>query len=151
MESMSRRVRGLLLGMALVTTAVGCANDESASEKSNATTGAEALSEQEASVQGPSVPHSLEGPRYAYFGDLHVHTAYSMDAFQFGTLATPDDAYRYAQGEAIKHPGGFDMQLERPLDFYAVTDHGIFLGVVRAGADTSTEISGYPAMQSITT
>ncbi|MEE4283476.1 MAG: DUF3604 domain-containing protein [Pseudomonadales bacterium] len=32
------------------------------------------------------------------------------------TLATPDDAYRYAQGEAIRHPGGFDMQLDRPLD-----------------------------------
>ena len=87
--------------------------------------------------------------RKAYFGDLHVHTTYSLDAFQFGTLATPDDAYRYAQGEAIKHPAGFDMQLDRPLDFYAVTDHGIYLGVVRAGADTSTEISTYPAMKSI--
>lgn len=87
--------------------------------------------------------------RYAYFGDLHVHTTYSMDAFQFGTLATPDDAYRYAQGEAIKHPGGFDMQLDRPLDFYAVTDHGFYLGVVRAGADTATAISRHPAMKSI--
>ena len=64
----------------------------------------------------------------AYFGDLHVHTTYSMDAFQFGTLATPDDAYRYAQGEAIKHPAGFDVQLDRPLDFYAVTDHGLSSG-----------------------
>ncbi|MEQ9450178.1 MAG: DUF3604 domain-containing protein [Pseudomonadales bacterium] len=89
------------------------------------------------------------GARYAYFGDLHVHSTYSLDAFQFGTLATPDDAYRYAQGEAIEHPGGFEMQLERPLDFYAVTDHGTYLGVVRAGADTSTEISKHPTMHSI--
>ena len=87
--------------------------------------------------------------REAYFGDLHVHTTYSLDAFQFGTLATPNDAYRYARGEAIKHPGGFDMQLGRPLDFYAVTDHGFYLGVVGAGADTATEISTYPAMESI--
>ena len=87
--------------------------------------------------------------RRAYFGDLHVHTTYSLDAFQFGTLATPDDAYRFARGEAIKHPAGFDMQLDRPLDFYAVTDHGFYLGVVRAGADTTTEISTYPAMESI--
>ena len=62
--------------------------------------------------------------RKAYFGDLHVHTTYSFDAYAFGTLATPYDAYRFAKGEAIaKNPAGFDMQLSRPLDFYAVTDH----------------------------
>jgi hypothetical protein len=82
--------------------------------------------------------------RNAYFGDLHVHTAYSMDAFAFGTIATPYDAYRYARGEAIRHPGGFDVQLRQPLDFYAVTDHAMFLGVVKAAADTSTEISKLP-------
>jgi hypothetical protein len=66
--------------------------------------------------------------RNVYFGDLHVHTTYSFDAFAFGTVATPDDAYRYAQGERIRHPGGFDVQLRQPLDFYAVTDHALFLG-----------------------
>ena len=79
--------------------------------------------------------------RNAYFGDLHVHTAYSFDAFAFGTTATPYDAYRYATGQAIKHPAGFDVQLRQPLDFYAVTDHAMFLGAVRAAADTSTEFS----------
>jgi hypothetical protein len=79
--------------------------------------------------------------RKAYFGDLHVHTANSFDAFTIGTLATPHDAYRYAKGEAISHPAGFDMQMSRPLDFYAVTDHAMFLGVVKAAADTTTEFS----------
>jgi hypothetical protein len=79
--------------------------------------------------------------RKAFFGDLHVHTNYSFDAFAFGTLATPYDAYRYAQGEAIKHPAGFDVQLRAPLDFYAVTDHAMFLGLVAESADTSTEFS----------
>ena len=46
--------------------------------------------------------------RNAYFGDLHVHTRYSFDAYAFGTLATPYDAYRFAKGEAIKHPAGFE-------------------------------------------
>jgi predicted metal-dependent phosphoesterase TrpH len=35
---------------------------------------------------------------------LHVHTKYSFDAYVFGVTASPDDAYRYAKGEGIKHP-----------------------------------------------
>ncbi|MEZ5550907.1 MAG: DUF3604 domain-containing protein [Pseudomonadales bacterium] len=79
--------------------------------------------------------------RQALFGDLHIHTQYSFDAYAFGTIATPADAYRYARGEAIRHPAGFDMQLRAPLDFYGVTDHAMFLGAVPAAADTSTEFS----------
>ena len=89
---------------------------------------------------------SVKAPieRKAYFGDLHVHTTYSFDAYAFGTLATPYDAYRFAKGEAIANPAGFNMQLSRPLDFYAVTDHGMFLGLAEAAADTSTEFSKNP-------
>lgn len=81
--------------------------------------------------------------RNAYFGDLHVHTKYSFDAYAFGTLASPYDAYRFAKGEAIKHPAGFDVQLRAPLDFYGVTDHGFFMGVSPVAADTTTEFSKY--------
>ena len=81
--------------------------------------------------------------RNAYFGDLHVHTKYSFDAYAFGTVATPSDAYRFAKGEAIKNPAGFDMQLNEPLDFYGVTDHGFFMGVSPVAADTTTEFSKY--------
>ena len=70
-----------------------------------------------------------------YFGDLHVHTKHSFDAYIFGTTATPDDAYKYAKGNSIKHPLGYDMQLREPLDFYAVTDHGFLLGSVEGWAD----------------
>ncbi len=92
---------------------------------------------------------SANAGRSAYFGDLHVHTTYSFDAFAFGTLATPYDAYRYARGQAIKHPAGFDVQLREPLDFYAVTDHAMFLGVGSAAADTSTEFSKLPHVQNM--
>ena len=44
--------------------------------------------------------------RNAYFGDLHVHTDYSFDAYAFGTVATPYDAYRYAQGGGCNMPAG---------------------------------------------
>ena len=96
--------------------------------------------------KAPVVKSNLERPveRKAYFGDLHVHTTYSFDGYAFGTLATPYDAYRFAKGESIANPAGFNMQLSRPLDFYAVTDHAMFLGLVKAAADTSTEFSKNP-------
>ena len=81
------------------------------------------------------------GERSPYYGDLHVHTEYSFDGYAMGTQATPYDAYRFAKGEAITNPGGFDMQLSRPLDFYAVTDHAMFLGLAKASAETVTEFS----------
>ena len=89
-------------------------------------------------------PRPLPSPnKNAYFGDLHVHTANSFDAYTFGTISTPSDAYRYARGEAILHPTGYQIQLSRPLDFYAVTDHAIFLGLLKEAADTSSEFSRY--------
>ena len=99
------------------------------------------------SEPGDSRPES-NPDRNAYFGDLHVHTTLSFDAAAFGTTATPADAYRYAQGEAIMHPGGFELQLAQPLDFYAVTDHAIMLGLVSEAADTSTEFSKYELSES---
>ena len=97
------------------------------------------LLQREHEKTGASINKPVE--RKAYFGDLHVHTTYSFDGYAFGTLATPYDAYRFAKGESISNPAGFVMQLSRPLDFYAVTDHAMFLGVLEAAADTSTEFS----------
>jgi len=73
--------------------------------------------------------------RQAFFGDLHVHTALSSDAFGFDVRLGPDDAYRYAFGETIHIPpldregrGKRGVKIDRPLDFAAVTDHAEFLG-----------------------
>ena len=66
--------------------------------------------------------------RNAYFGDLHLHSGYSMDAFAMGTRTTPDDAYRYAMGDTVNYFGKPQKRLA-PLDFLALTDHAEYLGV----------------------
>ena len=77
--------------------------------------------------------------RNAYYGDLHVHTYLSNDAYIFNLRRTPDDAYRFAKGEVIGHSSGYPVRLKGgPLDFVAVTDHAEYLSVVReAGKEDS--------------
>ena len=68
--------------------------------------------------------------RQALWGELHVHSGLSFDAYMWDVRATPDDTYRFAQGESISLPGGRTARLERPLDFAALTDHASFIGEV---------------------
>lgn len=91
----------------------------------------------------PTRTPGFNADRNAYFGDLHVHTMYSFDAFIFGTTSSPSDAYTFAKGGTITHPAGFDMQLDVPLDFYGVTDHAFYLGVLREMANPSSDISNH--------
>ena len=69
--------------------------------------------------------------RDAYFGDTHIHTVLSFDAYLMGTRGTPNDAYEFAKGGAIAHASGFKMQMKKPLDFLAVSDHAFYLGMMR--------------------
>ncbi len=66
-----------------------------------------------------------------YWGDLHLHTNYSLDAYGVGnTYITPDLAYRFARGIPVYHRTlDTKVQIDRPLDFLAVTDHSDNLGI----------------------
>jgi len=63
----------------------------------------------------------------AYFGETHLHTAYSLDAYLGGTRLLPTDAYRFAKGEEVE-VNGEKITISKPLDFCAVTDHAEYLG-----------------------
>jgi Protein of unknown function (DUF3604) len=77
------------------------------------------------SKAAPTVAHNPL--KEAYFGEQHVHTAYSLDAYIGGARLTPDDAYRFARGEEVD-VGGVKVRLHAPLDWAAVTDHAEYLG-----------------------
>jgi hypothetical protein len=89
--------------------------------------------------------------RDVYFGNLHVHTQWSFDAYINGAASGPDAAYRWARGEAI--PGGGDdtpLQIEVPLDWYVVSDHAEYLGALRLMGDPDSPVSRHPLAADIT-
>lgn len=77
-------------------------------------------------------------PDQVLFGDTHLHTGYSADAGLVGATTTPDDAYRFAKGEAVTSSHGIRARLQRPLDFLVVADHAENLGLT-AGLEEGNE------------
>lgn len=79
--------------------------------------------------------------REAYFGDLHLHTSYSLDAYLMGTTTiNPDQAYRFAKGKVVNYLGQ-PVQRREPLDFLAVTDHSENIGVLSELNAPNSEVS----------
>ena len=111
--------------LTLLLAATGC-QDQTSNQTSNTIP-------DESTDEHVSESSSLDSnpQRNAYFGDTHVHTVFSMDAYLFGTRATPDEAYEFGKGGAIAHPSGSMLQMKKPMDFLAVTDHGMYLGMMR--------------------
>ena len=104
-------------------------------------------------ARATAAPVQLPGhnpDRNAYFGDLHVHTYISNDAYIFNLRRTPDDAYRFAKGEALGHASGYDIRLTGgPLDFVAVTDHAEYMSVIREAGNPASPLSKLPFSQGL--
>jgi hypothetical protein len=79
-------------------------------------------------------------PDQVFFGDTHLHTAFSPDAGLIGARLTPDDAYRFARGETVTTSTGLRARLGRPLDFLVVTDHAENLGLPVAITDRDKKL-----------
>jgi len=99
-------------------------------------------------MMAPALAQQKNPERDAYFGETHVHTSWSLDAWLIGNRITdPGDAYKYFKGEPIKHPMGFEVKIDTPLDWAGVTDHSEYVGVMRLANDPSSPISKLPAAQ----
>ena len=86
--------------------------------------------------------------RNAYFGEEHIHTSWSLDAWVMGNRITgPDDALKYAQGQTIKHPMGYDIKIDTPMDVMGVTDHSEYVGVTKQANTPGTYVSKLPDAQ----
>ena len=95
--------------------------------------------------------HAEKNPlRDAFFGETHIHTSWSFDAFVFGNTVTgPEEAYQFAMGKPIRHPAGYMVQIKRPLDFEAVTDHSEYMGTVRLANDPQSDLSKLPIAEKL--
>ena len=71
-----------------------------------------------------------------------------MDAWLIGNRLTgPDDALKYAQGQTIKHPLGYDIKIDTPMDFMGVTDHSEYVGVTKQANTPGSAVSKLPEAQ----
>ncbi len=104
---------------------------------------------QQAGQAAPTEERVEKNPdRNAYFGEEHIHTSWSVDAWLMGNRLTgPDEALKYAQGQTIKHPLGYDIKIDTPMDFMGVTDHSEYVGVTKQANTPGSYVSKLPEAQ----
>jgi len=89
--------------------------------------------------KGGTGPNPLKN---VYFGEQHMHTRNSFDAFTAGVAQTWDQAYEYARGKKVKlSTTGEEMQKSTPYDFVAITDHSEYYGVLKDLVDPKNPLS----------
>ena len=86
-------------------------------------------------------------PTNVYFGDTHLHTRLSLDAYGDGnTRNGPSEAYRWAKGETLAGDDGGATRISRPLDFLMVADHSEIDSRHSANRDTGTLPKSSPVL-----
>ena len=76
-----------------------------------------------------------------YYGETHLHTSWSFDAYAFGDTQTgPAAFYQYATGKPTLHPGGYQVTITKPLDWGAVTEHAEYMGMIQEAMDPESPL-----------
>jgi hypothetical protein len=110
-------------GISLVLSVTACSPDSSTDQ-----TATEPAAQSTAPEPQAAANNGL--PRDAYFGDTHVHTGWSADAGMDGAITSPDDAYRFALGQTVTSNSGLEAKLDRPFDWFLVSDHSDGMGTI---------------------
>ena len=107
-------MRKLLLAAACTAALAvsGCSKDGGSSDSANIT--------------------NTEYPEQVFWGDTHLHTDNSIDAFGFGNRLDAEAALRFARGEEVTATRGAKAKLTRPLDFLVIADHSDATGATKA-------------------
>ena len=131
----------------------GCNSDSSSNNVSDIanTVDAEITDVTEAvTAENETVTVGRNPLKHAYFGDLHIHSSWSLDAFAFGVRVGPEQAYSFARGGEIEHISGEPIKMRgEPLDFMALTEHANYMGISNSAMDPQNPISKIPLIQSL--
>ncbi len=132
------------LGLAICIALAACRGSNE--QKSVSPSAAPEAANTSASAARPRpAPNPLKN---AYFGETHVHTAYSLDAYIGGARPTPDGAYRFAKGGEVE-VSGQKFRLRRPLDWAAVTDHAEYIGEMYSTMTPGAPGHDQPSLQAL--
>jgi hypothetical protein len=138
----SQAIKLSLLASACLLALVGCSKSGDAPASGDeAATAATTTPEAATLAESPAAPAYPERP---FFGDTHLHTAYSMDAGAFGARLGPREAYVFAKGNEVTSASGQAAKLRRPLDFLVVADHSDGMGLFPLLLAGSPEVMGDP-------
>jgi hypothetical protein len=125
-----KTIVGVLLLLTLTVAGFSCSRVDEPKEKApeEKAAPAEVESQKAAAKTGEGQVRHTE----VYFGDTHLHTSFSPDAYLMGNRSTsPDTAYRYAKGLPVVHPfHRAKIQIGTPLDFLVVAEHGEYMGII---------------------
>ena len=139
-------VKPLLVGIITALLLSGCSSADQ-EQAQNAAAPVHAASATPATSSANTKTSEPAHPQRVYWGDQHVHTGWSADAGLAGTRLTPEDAVRFARGEAVKTNTGQTAQLHRAMDWIAVTDHSDGMGTIDQIMAANPEMMADPTVK----
>jgi hypothetical protein len=125
-------LKSAVLSVAFFAALISVLSLTACSESDKQGTANKAAGQPDLEQQESAVINERAYPLQPFWGDTHLHTSESIDAFGFGNRLDAESALRFARGEEVTSTRGMHAQLSRPLDFLVISDHSDALGATKA-------------------